>query len=162
MERDAGGNDEHPEEVRVALDALAEVEDQLPRVGEVARVDEGDERVVGDEVPDERVPDERERARAQERDDEDPLLHDEAEAVTHIAIAFDNPIRSFRNDLFDAYKSDEGVPPELLAEADVTVEIPQLGVLRSLNVGSRTQAVLAISEMSRPPDSPRGRRKTDA
>ena len=33
------------------------------------------------------------------------LLHDEAEAVTHIAIAFDNPIRSFRNDLFDGYKT---------------------------------------------------------
>src|SRR5277367_1391193 len=26
------------------------------------------------------------------------LLHDADEAVTHIAIAFDNPIRSFRND----------------------------------------------------------------
>src|SRR6059058_2648638 len=30
------------------------------------------------------------------------LLHDEGEAVTHVAVAFDNPIRSFRNDLFDA------------------------------------------------------------
>ncbi|HEX7488956.1 MAG TPA: flap endonuclease, partial [Anaeromyxobacteraceae bacterium] len=43
------------------------------------------------------------------------LLHDAAEAVTHIAVAFDNPIRSFRNDLFQGYKSDEGVPPELRA-----------------------------------------------
>ena len=41
------------------------------------------------------------------------LLHDPDEAVTHLAVAFDNPIRSFRNDLFPFYKSDEGVPPEL-------------------------------------------------
>ena len=46
------------------------------------------------------------------------LLHDGGEAVTHVAVAFDNPIRSFRNDLFDGYKTDEGVPPELLAQFD--------------------------------------------
>jgi 5'-3' exonuclease len=46
------------------------------------------------------------------------LLHDSEEAVTHIAVAFDNPIRSFRNDLFQPYKSDEGVPPELRAQFD--------------------------------------------
>ncbi|HYV66541.1 MAG TPA: 5'-3' exonuclease H3TH domain-containing protein [Myxococcales bacterium] len=46
------------------------------------------------------------------------LLHDEGEAVTHVAVAFDNPIRSFRNDLFDGYKTEEGVPPELLAQFD--------------------------------------------
>ncbi len=46
------------------------------------------------------------------------LLSDPAEAVTHIAIAFDNPIRSFRNDLFAGYKSDEGVPPELRVQFD--------------------------------------------
>jgi 5'-3' exonuclease len=46
------------------------------------------------------------------------LLHDQDEAVTHIAVAFDNPIRSFRNDLYPYYKSDEGVPPELHAQFD--------------------------------------------
>ena len=46
------------------------------------------------------------------------LLHDPQEAVTHIAVVFDNPIRSFRNDLFPHYKSDEGVPPELRAQFD--------------------------------------------
>lgn len=46
------------------------------------------------------------------------LLRDEAELATHVAIAFDNPIRSFRNDLFAGYKTDEGVPPELLAQFD--------------------------------------------
>jgi 5'-3' exonuclease len=46
------------------------------------------------------------------------LLHDTDEAVTHVAVAFDNPIRSFRNDLFLPYKSDEGVPPELRSQFD--------------------------------------------
>jgi 5'-3' exonuclease len=50
------------------------------------------------------------------------LLRDPDEAVTHIAIAFDNPIRSFRNDLYDGYKTDEGVDPDLLAQFDVAEE----------------------------------------
>ncbi len=57
------------------------------------------------------------------------LLHDEREAVTHVAVAFDNPIRSFRNDLFGGYKTDEGVPPELLAQFDAAEEaVRALGV----------------------------------
>ncbi len=50
------------------------------------------------------------------------LLADPKESVTHLAAAFDNPIRSFRNDLFDGYKTDEGVPPELLAQFDPVEE----------------------------------------
>ncbi|HEY6098508.1 MAG TPA: 5'-3' exonuclease H3TH domain-containing protein [Anaeromyxobacter sp.] len=50
------------------------------------------------------------------------LLHDEREAVTHVAVAFDNPIRSFRNDLWPGYKTEEGVPPELLAQFDAAEE----------------------------------------
>ncbi len=46
------------------------------------------------------------------------LLGDRDEAPTHLAIAFDNPIRSFRNDLFDGYKTEDGVPAELLAQFD--------------------------------------------
>ncbi|GAC1570343.1 MAG: hypothetical protein NVS3B20_01960 [Polyangiales bacterium] len=58
------------------------------------------------------------------------LLHDEAEAVTHIAVAFDNPIRSFRNDLFADYKSDEGVDRALLAQFDsVEAGVRALGVV---------------------------------
>jgi 5'-3' exonuclease len=57
------------------------------------------------------------------------LLHDPGEAVTHVAVAFDNPIRSFRNDLFAGYKSDEGVPPELHAQFDPVEEaVRALGV----------------------------------
>jgi 5'-3' exonuclease len=47
------------------------------------------------------------------------LLSDPAERPTHLAVAFDNPIRSFRNELFAGYKTDEGVPEELLAQFDV-------------------------------------------
>jgi 5'-3' exonuclease len=47
------------------------------------------------------------------------LLANPSEQVTHLAVAFDNPIRSFRNDLFPGYKSDEGVPADLRAQFDI-------------------------------------------
>jgi 5'-3' exonuclease len=47
------------------------------------------------------------------------LLEEPAEAVTHIAVAFDNPIRSFRNQLFDGYKTEEGIDPALFAQFDL-------------------------------------------
>ena len=50
------------------------------------------------------------------------LLADPAEDVTHVAVAFDNPIRSFRNDLYPYYKSDEGVDPALRAQFDTVEE----------------------------------------
>jgi 5'-3' exonuclease len=58
------------------------------------------------------------------------LLHDRDENVTHVAVAFDNPIHSFRNDLFAGYKSDEGVPPELRAQFDTVEEaVRSLGIV---------------------------------
>src|ERR1700688_2602253 len=58
------------------------------------------------------------------------LLADSTEAVTHVAIAFDNPIRSFRNDLFADYKSEEGIAPELLAQFDAVEDaVRALGVV---------------------------------
>jgi 5'-3' exonuclease len=58
------------------------------------------------------------------------LLEDRAEAVTHIAIAFDNPIVSFRNELFDGYKTDEGVPTSLRAQFDLVEEAARaLGIV---------------------------------
>lgn len=58
------------------------------------------------------------------------LLRNRKEAVTHIAVAFDNPIRCFRNDLFDGYKTEEGVPPELLAQFDCAEEaVAALGIV---------------------------------
>lgn len=57
------------------------------------------------------------------------LLHESAESVTHVAVAFDNPIRSFRNDLFAGYKTEAGVPEELLAQFDPVEEgVAALGV----------------------------------
>jgi 5'-3' exonuclease len=57
------------------------------------------------------------------------LLHETAESVTHIGVAFDNPIRSFRNDLFAGYKTEEGVPADLLAQFDPVEEgVAALGV----------------------------------
>ncbi|HEY8038190.1 MAG TPA: 5'-3' exonuclease H3TH domain-containing protein [Polyangiaceae bacterium] len=47
------------------------------------------------------------------------LLHDEEERVSHVAIAFDNPIRSVRNDWYPGYKTEEGVPEDLLAQFDL-------------------------------------------
>lgn len=47
------------------------------------------------------------------------LVSEREEAVTHVAVAFDNPIRSFRNDLFAEYKSDEGVLPVLRTQFDL-------------------------------------------
>jgi len=36
--------------------------------------------------------------------------------VTHLAVAFDHVIESFRNALFDGYKTGEGIDPELLGQ----------------------------------------------
>ncbi len=36
--------------------------------------------------------------------------------VTHVAVAFDHVIESFRNELFAGYKTSEGVPEDLLAQ----------------------------------------------
>lgn len=42
---------------------------------------------------------------------------------THYAIAFDTVIESFRNDLFDGYKTGEGVPPQLFAQFPLAEEL---------------------------------------
>jgi len=49
--------------------------------------------------------------------------------VTHIAVAFDHVIKSFRNDLFDGYKTGEGTDPDLLAQFTLAEEaVSALGV----------------------------------
>lgn len=58
------------------------------------------------------------------------LVADPKEAVTHLAVAFDNPIRSFRNQLFAGYKTEAGVPPELLAQFDAAeAAVRALGIV---------------------------------
>ena len=58
------------------------------------------------------------------------LLSDPHEKVTHIAVAFDNPIESFRNRLFEGYKTGEGMEPALVAQMDLVEEaVAALGVV---------------------------------
>ncbi len=50
--------------------------------------------------------------------------------VTHVAVAFDHVIESFRNRLFDGYKTGENVPEELLAQFDLAeIGTESLGVV---------------------------------
>lgn len=43
--------------------------------------------------------------------------------TTHVAIAFDHVIESFRNDLFDGYKTGDGIEPELWAQFGLAEEV---------------------------------------
>jgi 5'-3' exonuclease len=38
------------------------------------------------------------------------------EGATHVGVAFDHVVESFRNELFDGYKSGEGIDPDLFAQ----------------------------------------------
>jgi 5'-3' exonuclease len=52
------------------------------------------------------------------------------EGATHVACATDRVIRSFRNDLYPGYKTDAGVPPELLAQFPIAERaIEALGIV---------------------------------
>ena len=50
--------------------------------------------------------------------------------VTHVAVAFDHVIESFRNDLYSGYKTGEGVDADLLAQFPLAEEaVSALGVI---------------------------------
>ena len=50
--------------------------------------------------------------------------------VTHVGVAFDHVIESFRNDLYTGYKTSEGVDPQLLAQFTLAEEaVAALGVV---------------------------------
>jgi 5'-3' exonuclease len=52
------------------------------------------------------------------------------EGATHIGVATDHVVESFRNDLYAGYKTSEGVPPELLSQFPILEEaLQQLGVM---------------------------------
>jgi 5'-3' exonuclease len=52
------------------------------------------------------------------------------EGATHVGCATDRVIRSFRNDLYVGYKTDAGVPPELLAQFPIAeAAIDALGIV---------------------------------
>src|SRR5690349_21195856 len=44
------------------------------------------------------------------------------EGATHIGVATDHVIESFRNDLWEGYKTSEGMPPDLLAQFPLVEE----------------------------------------
>jgi 5'-3' exonuclease len=50
------------------------------------------------------------------------LLQLVAEGATHVGVATDHVIESFRNDLWPGYKSSAGMPPELLAQFPLAEE----------------------------------------
>jgi 5'-3' exonuclease len=50
--------------------------------------------------------------------------------ATHIGVATDHVVESFRNDLYPGYKTSEGVPPELLSQFPVLEEaLQKMGVV---------------------------------
>ena len=50
--------------------------------------------------------------------------------VTHLAVAFDHVVESFRNDLFAGYKTGEGIQSELLAQFPLAEEaVAALGIV---------------------------------
>ena len=58
------------------------------------------------------------------------LLSSGTEAATNVAAAFDNPIESFRNDLFDGYKTGEGMDPDVHSQFDLVEEgVAAIGVV---------------------------------
>jgi len=58
------------------------------------------------------------------------LLQRDREPATHLAAAFDNPIESFRNDLFDGYKTGAGIDGDIRSQFDLVEEgVAALGVV---------------------------------
>lgn len=52
------------------------------------------------------------------------------QGATHIGVATDHVIESFRNDLYSGYKTGDGVPPEIMSQIAIIEEaLPALGVL---------------------------------
>src|SRR5580704_17673344 len=50
--------------------------------------------------------------------------------ATHIGVATDYVVESFRNDLYPGYKTSEGVPPELLSQFPILEEaLEAMGVV---------------------------------
>ena len=50
--------------------------------------------------------------------------------VTHVGCAFDHVVKSFRNDMFDGYKTGDGTPEDLLAQFELAERaVESLGIL---------------------------------
>ena len=56
--------------------------------------------------------------------------------ATHIGVATDHVVESFRNDLYPGYKTSEGVPPELLSQFPILEEaLEAMGVVVWAKIG---------------------------
>ena len=51
------------------------------------------------------------------------LKHARVEEITHVGVAFDHVIESFRNELFAGYKTGEGLDPDLLAQFGLAEDV---------------------------------------
>ena len=51
------------------------------------------------------------------------LRHVRDEGITHVGVAFDHVIESFRNELFDGYKTGEGLDPALLGQFELAEDV---------------------------------------
>ena len=51
------------------------------------------------------------------------LKHVREEEITHIGVAFDHVIESFRNELFEGYKTGEGLDPDLTAQFGLAEDV---------------------------------------
>jgi 5'-3' exonuclease len=75
------------------------------------------------------------------------------DGVTHVGIAFDSVIESFRNDMFDGYKTGEGTPPELYAQFPVAERAMEaLGIVVWSMIEQEADDGLAAAAMKFAPD----------
>ena len=77
----------------------------------------------------------------------------EEDGVTHVGAAFDTVIESFRNDMFEGYKTGEGTPPELHAQFPVAERAMEaLGVTVWSMIEQEADDGLAAAAMKYGPD----------
>jgi len=68
------------------------------------------------------------------------------DGVTHVAVAFDHVIESFRNDLYSGYKTGEGIPEDLMSQFELAERAAQaLGVVLWPMVGFEADDALATA-----------------
>ncbi|HEX3544843.1 MAG TPA: hypothetical protein VHT31_09990, partial [Candidatus Acidoferrum sp.] len=74
--------------------------------------------------------------------------------ATHLGVATDHVVESFRNDLYSGYKTSEGVPPELLSQFPILEEALQaMGVVVWLMVFFEADDALASAAAKAAQDS---------
>lgn len=75
------------------------------------------------------------------------------DGVTHVGAAFDTVIESFRNDMYEGYKTGEGTPPELYAQFPIAERaLDVLGVAVWSMIEQEADDGLAAAAMKYAPD----------